>query len=62
VLVDGKPVRASKRSAAWCLQAIDRCWANKAPRIQAAERPPAEKAYDEARAAYRRILADCVGE
>jgi hypothetical protein len=62
VVVDGKPVRASKRSAEWCLQAIDRCWANKAPRIRAAERAAAEKAYDEARAAYRRILADCVAE
>jgi hypothetical protein len=62
VVVDGKPIRASKRSAEWCLQAIDRCWANKAPRIRAVERPAAEKAYDEARAAYRRILADCVVE
>jgi hypothetical protein len=62
VLVDGKPVRASKRSAEWCLKAIDNCWANKAPHIRLAERPMAEKAYDEARAAYRKILTECAEE
>jgi hypothetical protein len=62
VVVDGQPIRASRRSADWCLKAIDKCWANKAPRIRAAERPAAEKAYEEARAAYRKILAECVAE
>src|SRR5262249_46659421 len=62
VLVDGQPIRACKRSAAWCLKAIDKCWANKAPRIRATERPAAEKAYEEAREAYRKILAECVAE
>jgi hypothetical protein len=62
VVVDGKPIRASKRSADWCLQAIDRCWANKVRHIRAAERAAAEKAYEEARAAYRRIRAECVAE
>ena len=26
VEVDGAPIRASKRSAQWCLDAVDRCW------------------------------------
>ncbi len=60
VAVGDKPIRASRRSAEWCLRAIDKCWANKAPHIRAAERPAAEKAYDEARAAYRKILGECV--
>lgn len=62
VVVNDKPIRASKRSAAWCLKAIDNCWANKAPRIRKEELPAAEKAYEEARAAYRKILAECTEE
>jgi hypothetical protein len=62
VLVDGKPIRASKRSAEWCLKAIDKCWAKKLPSIRKEERPAAEKAYEEARVAYRKILAECVAE
>jgi hypothetical protein len=59
VIVDGKPIRASKRSAEWCLKAIDRCWQQKRPNIRPSERPAAAKAYDVARAAYRKILAEC---
>jgi hypothetical protein len=62
VLVNGKPIRASKRSAIWCLKAIDKCWANKASRIRKEERPAAERAYDVARTAYRKILGECVAE
>jgi hypothetical protein len=62
VLVDGKPIRASKRSAQWCLKAIDKCWENKVPHIRKEERPAAEKAYDEARVAYRKILAECAAD
>src|SRR5207245_8205704 len=62
VLVDGKPIRASKRSAEWCLKAIDKCWENKAPHIRKEERPEAEKAYEEARAADGKIRAECAAE
>jgi hypothetical protein len=62
VLVNGQPIRASKRSADWCLKAIDKCWANKAPRIRAGERGAAEQAYEEARAKYRKIRSECVAE
>lgn len=58
VLVDGRPIRASKRSAEWCLKAVDQCWTQKAPKISAKERPEAEKAYRHAREVYRRILAE----
>ena len=29
VIVDGKPVRASRRSAQWCLDAVEVCWNEK---------------------------------
>ncbi|HXI52721.1 MAG TPA: CehA/McbA family metallohydrolase, partial [Candidatus Saccharimonadales bacterium] len=29
VLVDGKPIRASRRSAEWCLKGVDQCWSQK---------------------------------
>jgi len=58
VLVDGQPIRASRQSADWCLRAVDQCWRQKAPKIAERERPAAERAYEHARQAYRRILAE----
>ncbi|MCI0523928.1 MAG: CehA/McbA family metallohydrolase, partial [Acidobacteria bacterium] len=58
VIVGDKPVRASRRSAEWCLKAVDQCWSQKAPKIAAKERDEAAKAYEHARQTYRRILAE----
>jgi hypothetical protein len=58
VLVGDKPIRASRRSAEWCLKAVDQCWSQKAPKISARERDEAAKAYEHARQTYRRILAE----
>jgi hypothetical protein len=58
VIVGGKSIRADRRSAEWCLKAVDQCWSQKSPRISAKERPEAEAAYEHARQAYRRILAE----
>ncbi|MPZ20500.1 MAG: hypothetical protein GEV06_21690 [Luteitalea sp.] len=58
VLVGGKPIRASRRSAEWCLKAVDQCWRQKAPQIAEEERDEAAKAYEHAREVYRRILAE----
>jgi hypothetical protein len=58
VSVGGRPIRASKRSAEWCLKAVDQCWSQKSPRIGVAERPAAERAYDHARQRYRQILSE----
>src|SRR5262249_11089483 len=60
VLVGDKPVRASKRSAEWCLKAIDKCWEQKVRGIREKERPEAQKAYDRAREEYKKILAESV--
>ena len=61
VTVGDKPIRASRRSAEWCLKAVDQCWSQKSPNISAKERVDAEKAYEHARQAYKRILADSDG-
>lgn len=57
VEVDGKPIRASKKSAKWCLDAVDVCWKQKEPRTRAEEKEAAAAAYEAARQAYRQILA-----
>lgn len=57
VIVDGKPIRASRESALWALACVDQLWRVRGGRISAGERADAEKAYDEARAVYRRIAA-----
>ena len=56
VLVDGKPIRASKRSAEWCLKSVGQCWSQKEKFIKATELKEARMAYDHARAAYQEIL------
>src|SRR5690606_30500563 len=62
VLVGDKPIRASKRSAQWCLDSVERCWEQKSKRIRKEEQAAARKAFDLARAAYRRIHGECEGE
>jgi hypothetical protein len=58
VLVNGKPIRASRRSALWALACIDQLWRVRSRQIAAAERADAEKAYEEARAVYRRVAEE----
>src|SRR5262249_29963728 len=58
VLIDGKPIRASKKSAEWCIKSVDQCWTKKQPAIRTAERADAKKAFDEARDAYKKILSE----
>jgi hypothetical protein len=58
VIVDGQPIRASRRSAEWCLAAVNQCWSQKAPRIAPGELEEARKAYDHARDVYRRLIAE----
>jgi hypothetical protein len=58
VLVDDKPIRASKKSAEWCLSALDRCWKQKSPNIREKERQDAEAAYDQARKEYKKVLEE----
>lgn len=59
IQIGGKPVRASRRSAAWCRAGVDKVWEVKSPFIRQRERSAAAAAFDHARAAYDRISAEC---
>lgn len=56
VLVDGKPIRASKADAEWCLRGVDQCWSQKRRTYADQEMADAEAAYEHARKVYRKIL------
>ena len=58
VEVDGQPIRASRKSAQWCLASVDRCWKSKSPAIRESEIADAEAAYEHARKSYRAIEAE----
>jgi hypothetical protein len=58
VVVAGKPIRASRESAQWAVGCIDQLWRARASRIAVQERPEAEKAYEKARAYYRRVAEE----
>jgi len=58
VIVDGKPIRASRRSAEWCLAAVNQCWTQKVVAIAASERETAHQAYDHAREVYQRLIVE----
>ncbi len=58
VVVDDKPIRASRQSGEWCLAAVNQCWSQKAARIRAADMDAAREAYDHAREVYRRLISE----
>ena len=58
VVVDGKPIRASRRSAQWCLEAVEVCWNAKVDRIRENERDAAREAYNVASRTYQKILEE----
>jgi len=58
VIVGGKPIRASKQSARWCLETIDQLWKVRGQGIAADERGEAEKTFEKAREIYRQIVKD----
>jgi len=62
VLVDGKPIRASRRSAEWCLKGVDQCWSQKQRFIKADEMKDAEAAYEHARQTYKQLVKECVAD
>jgi hypothetical protein len=59
VLVEGKPIRASKASAEWCLRGVDQCWTSKKPTYKAEELKQAEADYEAARQVYKKIKEEC---
>jgi hypothetical protein len=58
VVMDGKPIRASKKSAEWCYEAVDVCWNAKQEKIRPTEIEEARKAYDHAKVVYNQIIKE----
>jgi hypothetical protein len=58
VVVAGKPIRASRESAQWCVDVIELLWKNRQRNIAAAERPEAERAFERAKERYRAIARE----
>jgi hypothetical protein len=58
VAVGGKPIRASRASAEWDLNAVHQCWTQKAARISSAEQAAARAAYDHAEEVYKRLESE----
>jgi hypothetical protein len=58
VLVGGKPIRASRRSALWCIGTIEQLWRVRGNGIAAQERDEAKKTFQRAIEHYRRIAAE----
>ncbi|MFN7925462.1 MAG: CehA/McbA family metallohydrolase [Bryobacteraceae bacterium] len=57
VTVGGKPVR-SKKSAEWCLTAVDTCFKQKIGRIRLPEQGDMKNAYDHAKREYQRLISE----
>jgi hypothetical protein len=58
VIVGGRPIRASRRSALWCQAVLERLWESRGRAIAAGERDEARRAFDEAARIYRAIAAE----
>ena len=55
ILLNDKPIRASRASALWCAESVRLLWHNRRRFIAESERPEARKAYDAALARYYQI-------
>ena len=62
VLVGDKPIRASKKSAEWCLAAMEKCWEQKKKAIRGPEQAEAEAAFKHALEAYRKIAGESAAD
>ena len=58
VVIDGEPIRASRRSAEWCLASLEQCWSQKSRFYDEDEMQDAIEAYEHARQTYRRIILE----
>jgi len=59
VSIEGKPIRASRKSALWAIACIEQLWRARAKSIAEAEREEAKKTFDWAIEQYRKIAAEC---
>ncbi|QDT33285.1 CehA/McbA family metallohydrolase [Thalassoglobus polymorphus] len=56
VEVENQPIRASKKSAQWCANAVEVCWNSKKGQIRESERKAAREAYDQAKVYYQSAM------
>ncbi len=59
VIVAGKPIRASRSSALWCLESVRRLWRNRARFIAERERDAARAAYERAIQTFAKLANEC---
>jgi hypothetical protein len=59
VIVAGKPIRASRKSALWSIGCIEQLWRMRGQGIASQERDEAKKTFDAAIEQYRKIAAEC---
>jgi hypothetical protein len=62
VTIGGEPIRASRRSAEWCLKGVERCWSQKERFIKSDEKEGAKMDYDHAKAVYEKLLKECAAD
>jgi hypothetical protein len=60
VLVADKPIRASRRSAEWCVEMTELLWKNRERNISPPERQAAKETFDRALGRYRQIASEAV--
>jgi hypothetical protein len=58
VIVAGKPIRVSQRSAQWCAATIEQLWSVRAAAISAAQRQEAKATFDRATQRFRQIASE----
>ena len=58
VIVGGKPIRASRRSAQWSIACIEQLWRLRGQGIAAQDRDEAKKTFEWAIEQYRKIAAE----
>lgn len=58
VMVGDKPIRASRKSAEWCLKAVDQCYQQKQRRVRLEDQPDFERTYEAARQAYKQRIQE----
>jgi hypothetical protein len=58
VLIGDKPIRASRKSALWCIETIEQLWRARERSIAANERANARRTFDEAIEKFRRLAEE----
>jgi hypothetical protein len=58
VLVAGQPIRASRKSAQWCLECVDQLWTVRGKNIAEKEREEAQRTFTAAKEIYRKVAAE----